>query len=72
MNKLFTQFALLNAATALDSLKEPGSLLDLYVDDDGVESYWIMAPKPDYDVPFDLRSDELVILTAALADNDAA
>ena len=63
---------LICTATALDSKKQPGSLLDLYVDDDGVESYWIMAPKPDYDIPFDLRSDELVILTAALADTDPA
>ena len=64
---------LLNTATAShsrESEKEAGSLLDQVVDDDGVETYWIMAPKPGYEVPFDTRSDELMILTADVADTD--
>jgi hypothetical protein len=31
-----------------------------------------MAPKPGYEVPFDIRTDELIILTADAADNDAS
>ena len=72
MNKLLSSIALFNVATALDSEKESGSLLDLVITDDEEETYWIMAPRPGYDVPFDLRSDELVILTADAADTDAA
>ena len=30
--------------------------------------YWVMAPKPGYEVPFDLGEDEMVILQGATAD----
>ena len=66
MNKLVYTFATLNLAASNNQLinygKEPGAILDLVTDDEGNEFYWIMAPKPGYDVPFDLRRDELMIL----------
>ena len=62
MNKLAWTFALLNSATAIDSQKGKNSLLDEITDDAGETKWWIMAPKPGYDTPFDLRKDELVIL----------
>jgi hypothetical protein len=68
MNKLLLSFGMLNAAIANQKLinygKGPNSVLDVVVDDEGEEFYWIMAPKPGYEVPFDLRKDELLILQA--------
>ena len=46
----------------LNNKKLPGDLLELVEDDDGATTYWIMAPKPGYQVPFDVSKDELVIL----------
>ena len=69
MNKLAWTLALANSATAqINSQKGQGSLLDLVTDDNGNEIWWIMAPKPTYEVPFDLRTDELVIIQAEFAD----
>ena len=38
------------------------------IDDNGSETWWIMAPKPTYTVPFDLRQDELVIIQSDTKD----
>jgi hypothetical protein len=63
MNKLVTTFGLLSATYAqIESAKSTGNILELVTDDNGDEVYWIMAPKPGYDVPFDLRSDELLVI----------
>ena len=66
MNKLLLTFGMVNAATANTQLinygKGQNSVLDKVTDDEGEEFYWIMAPRPGYEVPFDLRKDELLIL----------
>ena len=42
------------------------------VDDEGNSKNWIMAPMPGYTIPFDLRKDELVIMSSELGEVDAA
>ena len=63
MNKAALTLALLNnSATAINSQKGKDSLLDEVTDDSGQTTWWIMAPRPGYTTPFDLRKDELVII----------
>mgnify|MGYP006114375435 CR=1 FL=1 len=42
--------------------------MDTVVDDAGNSQSWIMAPKPGYRLPFDIRGDELVIMKSALGE----
>ena len=44
----------------MNNQKLPGDLLESVIDDDGVEYFWIMAPKPGYE-EFDITRDELVV-----------
>jgi hypothetical protein len=44
-----------------------GPLLDTAVDPEGNDVFWVMAPKPGYEAPFDLGADELVILEGETA-----
>ena len=68
MNQLIA-FLLFNAANAqMNNQKAPGDLLDLVTDDEGVDYYWVMAPRPGYDVPFNVGEDELLILQGETAD----
>ena len=72
MNKL-TLLSLIGASSAnpFNSGKAPGTFLDVVIDDEGNTENWIMAPKPGYQVPFDLRSDELVIMSSDLDEVEA-
>ena len=65
MNKV-TLLSLIGATSAdpFSTGKAPGTFLDVVTDDEGNTNYWIMAPKPGYEVPFDLRADELVIMSS--------
>ena len=46
--------------------------MDTVVDDAGNVQNWIMAPKPGYRLPFDIRGDELVIMSSELGEVAAA
>ena len=54
-----------------NSTQEPGTFLDEVIDDDGNVQHFKMAPKPGYSLPFDHRSDELLIMTELPEGNDA-
>ena len=51
----------------MNNQKLPGDLLESVIDDDGVEYFWIMAPKPGYE-EFDITRDELVVFQGPTSD----
>ena len=53
---------------ALNNSKAAGPLLDTAVDPEGNDVFWVMAPRPGYEIPFDLGADESIILEGETAD----
>ena len=52
----------------LNTQKLSGDLLESVIDDDGAEYFWVMAPKPGYELPFDITKDELVVIQGDTSD----
>ena len=73
--KNISAICLIGLSLAEDSVdpfgQAPGSFLDAVFDDEGTIEYLKAAPKPGYSVPFDLRSNELVIMSSDVEEFEA-